>query len=204
MLNVLMIWVACTSGEATPEPAPEPAPAPAPAPDPALLEIEAVAAAESAAKAAGGALKKRLMAAMAEGGPEAAVKACADEAQGLTALALSGKKARAGRASLRRRNARNEGPDWVQAWLREQGERPAEGTPGISAAHQDGDEVVGRFLAPIAVEGACLACHGVPEQIPAEVAAILAERYPDDQATGYAVGDLRGALWAEVRLPVGP
>ena len=50
----------------------------------------------------------------------------------------------------------------------------------------------------------CLACHGAPEQIPAEVAAILAERYPDDQATGYAVGDLRGALWAEVRLPVGP
>lgn len=203
MLNVLMMWVACANTE--PEPVAEAeAGAEAPARDPALLEIEAVQAAEAAAKAAGGALKTRLMAAMAEGGPEAAVTACADEAQGITALALSGTQARAGRASLRRRNARNEGPDWVKAWLTEQGERPAAGAAGISAAHQDGDVVVGRFLTPIAVEAPCLSCHGDQAQIPPEVAEILAARYPDDQATGYAAGDLRGALWAEARVPVAP
>ena len=30
-----------------------------------------------------------------------------------------------------------------------------------------------------------------------ELSAVLAERYPDDQATGYAAGDLKGAIWAE-------
>jgi len=198
MLTV-MIWMGCAGA-----PEPEPAPEPAPTADPALREIEAVQAAESAAKAAGGALKERLLAAMAEGGPEGAVTACADEAQGLTALALAGTGARAGRASLRTRNARNTGPDWVQAWLTEQGERPAAGVQKLSAAHIDGDTVVGRFIAPIAVGGVCLTCHGPAEAIPAEVQAVLASRYPDDKATGYAEGDLRGALWAEVRLPVSP
>jgi len=28
----------------------------------------------------------------------------------------------------------------------------------------------------------------------------LASKFPDDQATGYALGDLRGALWAEVAV----
>jgi hypothetical protein len=30
--------------------------------------------------------------------------------------------------------------------------------------------------------------------IPASVKAVLARRYPNDQATGYNVGDLRGAV----------
>jgi hypothetical protein len=30
---------------------------------------------------------------------------------------------------------------------------------------------------------------------------VLAEKYPGDQATGYAVGDLRGLAWVE--LPAG-
>ena len=45
----------------------------------------------------------------------------------------------------------------------------------------------------------CLTCHGPVEAIPPEVRAVLRKRYPSDQATGYSVGDLRGAAWAEVR-----
>ncbi|MFT4974681.1 MAG: hypothetical protein ACI8S6_000564 [Myxococcota bacterium] len=198
MLSVL-IWLGCGT---VPEEAVAPPVEAVAVTDPALLEIEAVAAAEAAAKAAGGALKKRLMSALAEGGPEHAVGVCADEAQGLTALSLVGQRARAGRASLRTRNPGNVGPEWVAAWLTEQGERPAAGVTGLSSAHRDGDVVVGRFLAPIPVEAPCLSCHGGPDQIAPAVAAVLSERYPKDQAVGYAEGDLRGALWAEVRLPV--
>ncbi len=32
----------------------------------------------------------------------------------------------------------------------------------------------------------------------AEAAAALAKSYPDDRATGFAVGDLRGVLWVEL------
>lgn len=165
------------------------------------VELAAIAAAESAAQAVGAALKGRLQGAMSSGGPGLAVSACADESQGLAALALRGSRARAGRASLRLRNPQNDGPDWVQAWLREQGERPSSGVEGLSVAHQDGEVVVGRYLAPITVEGVCLHCHGDPSQIPEAVRSVLSSRYPNDQATGYAVGDLRGAIWAEARVP---
>jgi hypothetical protein len=43
-------------------------------------------------------------------------------------------------------------------------------------------------------KGFCLQCHGPGENISAEVAAILAERYPDDGATGHEKGDLRGLV----------
>jgi len=83
-------------------------------------------------------------------------------------------------------------PDWVAAWLRQQGERPVEGVEGIR-----GEAGPARFLAPIGVEPICLNCHGPAASIPPDVRAALSELYPDDRAIGYAVGDLRGALWAE-------
>jgi len=45
---------------------------------------------------------------------------------------------------------------------------------------------------------ACVVCHGDPAQIPDAVLAALAARYPDDRATGFAEGDLRGWFWVEV------
>lgn len=41
----------------------------------------------------------------------------------------------------------------------------------------------------------CLNCHGNPNQISEEVQSILKQEYPDDKATGYKVGDLRG-MWS--------
>lgn len=41
-------------------------------------------------------------------------------------------------------------------------------------------------------------CHGPGNSIPDTVRAMLAARYPDDRATGYAVGDLRGAISVQV------
>jgi hypothetical protein len=45
-----------------------------------------------------------------------------------------------------------------------------------------------RYLRRIRVEAACLACHGPVDRRPA----FVAQRYPDDRAHGFAVGDLRG------------
>jgi hypothetical protein len=39
----------------------------------------------------------------------------------------------------------------------------------------------------------CLTCHG--PTLAADVAAAVAARYPRDEATGFAAGDLRGALY---------
>ncbi len=186
---MFVFWLACSG---SPEPAVDQAPAvqPVPAPE----EAAALAQAEAAAKGLGKALKNHLVKKLEEGGPAVGLQACSEDAIGLGALVAGTHRARVGRASLRKRNPNNDGPDWVGAWLQEQGERPAEGVVGV---HEVVDGTA-RFLAPIPVGGECLVCHG--SALDDAVVAELAARYPDDEATGYEVGDLRGALWAEVTV----
>jgi hypothetical protein len=204
-MTPLIAWlVACGGGEAPAPPseaAPEPAveaTAPAPASD---ADALALASAETAARAVGRTLKERLTGVMSADGPVAGIEVCSAEAQGLTAQIGSEHGARVGRSSLRLRNPANAAPPWVEAWLRQQGERPAEGVGGFSRIEEEGDARFARFVAPIAVEAPCVACHGPADALPATVTGLIRERYPSDAATGYNVGDLRGALWAEVALP---
>ena len=58
-----------------------------------------------------------------------------------------------------------------------------------------------RLLRPIVVAAPCLTCHGAPANIDPEVRRLLAERYPNDQATGYRTGDFRGAVWVRIAAP---
>jgi len=44
----------------------------------------------------------------------------------------------------------------------------------------------------VPTEGVCLACHG--QNISPEVQTKLNELYPDDKATGYSLGQVRGAI----------
>lgn len=157
---------------------------------------EATARANAAADDLARTLRARRLAAMSEGGPALAVRVCADEAQRMAAEVAARHGARVGRSSLRLRNPADAPPEWVAAWLAAQGERFATGITGFARV-EDGQA---RVLRPIVVEGPCLGCHGPAESIAPEVAALLRERYPGDAATGYRIGDLRGALWAEADL----
>lgn len=40
----------------------------------------------------------------------------------------------------------------------------------------------------------CLNCHGSAANIPPGIKARLAQEYPHDRATGYALGQVRGAI----------
>lgn len=159
---------------------------------------DALARAEAAAKKLGGALRTRLVDAMNQGGAPSAVRVCADEAPGIAAAIQKETGASLGRASLRPRNPNSAAPAWVGAWLAAQGERKAEGVAGMSAVVDTERGRMARVIKPITIEAACLSCHGAPGTISPEVSAVLQARYPSDRATGYAIGDLRGALWAEV------
>jgi len=53
-----------------------------------------------------------------------------------------------------------------------------------------------RYVRPIYVEPACLACHGEKETIPD----FIKKKYPEDKAFGFKEGDLRGIM--EVWIPV--
>jgi hypothetical protein len=57
------------------------------------------------------------------------------------------------------------------------------------------------YMKPIFIAGPiCLQCHGVSDKLSPDVADKLKELYPYDQATGYALGDLRGAI--SVKIPI--
>lgn len=193
MLPLILFVLACSGGE---EPTPPPPPAPPVAADGAADAL-ALARANEAATTLAQNLRTRLQAELAKGDLAAAARACAEEAQAITAQVRGEQQVRVGRASLRLRNASNGGPTWVRDWLTTTGERPAEGVPPVSEVRDTEDGRVARVIRPIAVEAPCLACHGPSGGIDPGIQSLLAERYPNDQATGYALGDLRGALWAE-------
>jgi hypothetical protein len=135
--------------------------------------------------------KQELMHALTEGmatGPESAIAACSIQAPGIAA-ALSVDGVRVGRTSHRLRNSANEGPEWVAPILARYLEREAR--PVIVTLD---DDRVG-YVEPIMLAPLCTSCHG--ESIAPGVADAIAERYPDDEATGFAIGDLRGVFWVE-------
>lgn len=51
-----------------------------------------------------------------------------------------------------------------------------------------------RYMKAIPTQAMCLQCHGNSDEIKPSVKALLKELYPNDQATGYAVGQVRGAV----------
>lgn len=123
------------------------------------------------------------------GGPAGAIDVCKVEAPRIAQAVAREKGVMIGRTSDRLRNPGNSAPAWAAALL---ADKPAE--PRI-AANPDGS--LGVTL-PIRLMATCLACHGTPEQIDEPTRAALARAYPEDRATGYADGDLRGWFWVEV------
>ncbi len=102
-----------------------------------------------------------------------------------------------GRTSLKLRNPETNTPDqWEREVLAQFEERKASGEPVESIAYSETVEADGnrtfRFMKAIPTAEVCLACHG--SDITPEVAAEIDRYYPNDQARGYEVGDIRGAF----------
>jgi hypothetical protein len=141
-------------------------------------------------------LSERLLAAMSEGGPEHAIAFCAQEAEPLTASVVGDMGAGwdVRRTTLCTRNPANE-PDRLEV-------EALEFFHAAEAAGQDlpqdlvqrtpaGDY---RYYRPLLTATLCVQCHGPVEGLDSAVVRVLADRYPDDQATGYEQGDLRGLI----------
>jgi len=167
-------------------------------------ELQARRIADEAANQLAGTLMGRLQAALDADGVEAGAKVCAEMAQSITADVGARHGATVARTALRVRNPANRPDRFEKDWLITQQERVESGRFAEShyevVATADGKRVL-RHLRPILFPGGiCVQCHGSVAEIPEEVKAFLHERYPDDEATGYAAGDLRGAI--SVRVPI--
>ena len=161
-----------------------------------------VALARHAARGLGGELKGRLQAAMREGGPVAAVDVCQKEAPEIATKVSQELELEVGRTALRVRNAANAPDDWERAQLEafktamEAGEDPA-GLEASEVFEAEGQTVL-RWMKPIPMGKVCATCHG--SDIAPEVQAAVAAAYPEDAATGFEAGELRGAF--TVTVPV--
>ncbi len=132
-------------------------------------------------------------------GPAAAVAVCRDLAPEIASRLSRQSGTRISRISSRFRNPQNLPEPWQRQALDQlQNEMPDPATRAFSdpaalpeqfAVDARGEA---RYLKAIAIAPLCLTCHG--EQLSETVRGQLAEHYPHDRATGYQLGELRGAF----------
>lgn len=156
--------------------------------------------AEAAATLLSEQLSGELRAAMAAGGTVAAISVCKARAPAIAAEIEAETGVKIGRTALRLRNQTNAPDAWEFEMLREFEARHAAGEPlsAMSAQRLERDTL--RWVRPIPMGDMCASCHGAREALADDTRQALAQSYPDDGATGFAVGDLRGAFTARVPL----
>ncbi len=171
--------------------------------DEALSEADrelAVERGEPAAGALAQGLVGRLSAALDEGGPAYAVEFCSQEAIPLTrsieAEMENGLELK--RTTLRWRNPDNAPDPWEEAALQymQELEETEEGAPeAITGPGPDGTL---RYYRTLRTGPQCLACHGGEADLDPEAARLIADAYPEDQATGYTEGEFRGLIRVQI------
>lgn len=148
--------------------------------------------AKLATQALGGGLKTALEAALKTGDPVNALSICNTQALAIANQVSVEQGIEVSRVSLKNRNPNNAANAWQTNVLHDFETRKTAGEDpsNLSYSAVVGDEF--RFMKAIPTGEVCLACHG--QTISPAVSAKLAELYPQDKATGYIVGDLRGAF----------
>lgn len=156
------------------------------------------AAAKAAITDLAGALQKEMKGAMQTGGPVAAIGLCKTRAMPITQEVASDQGLSLSRVSLNNRNPANQPNEWQAAVLKDFEQQKSAGKDIGALAWSETVSIDGerefRFMKAIPTQAVCLNCHGT--SISPEVSEILAVLYPDDRATGYQEGDIRGAFVA--------
>jgi len=141
------------------------------------------------------ALSSALQGAMSSGGVEKAMNYCNISAMPLTDSLSDVYNARVKRTALKYRNPQNKPTEAEEKMLNAYMTQAAENqemSPEVKLL----DENHIAFYAPIKTMGLCLTCHGtVGESLTEENYETIKALYPEDQAVGFEMGDLRG-MWS--------
>lgn len=132
-------------------------------------------------------LSGKLMEAMSQG-PVEAIAVCQTQATKIAMDVGKEQGVKIGRVGVRLRNPSNTGPAWAAAMIASKQDTP------VFANLSNGNAAA---LLPIKLQAQCLMCHGPKEQIAPVIQNQLTRLYPDDQATGFQEGELRGWFWIE-------
>ncbi len=145
------------------------------------------------AKQFAGTLKPQLVKAMKQGGPVHAIEVCAEQAPTIAQQLSQDTGWTIKRVSLKSRNAKTATPDaWEESVLKEFDKQQAKGVKVSKLTASNLQNGTFRFMKAQGVQGVCLTCHG--NNIQPSVRQALRKHYPDDNATGYSLGQVRGAL----------
>ncbi|HLE08003.1 MAG TPA: DUF3365 domain-containing protein [Thermodesulfobacteriota bacterium] len=169
-----------------------------------LSEEEAIGKSREIAKNLSNELQDALAAAFGQGDFLKGIEACSTTAQKITRDFQDTTGYYIRRVSLRYRNQSNS-PDPYEKEVLNEFERLGK-AGNITEDHEDykvtfeeGARYI-RYLKPIITKELCLSCHGGEDDIPDSVKRFIQTVYPQDMATGYKAGDVRGAI--SIRIPV--
>ena len=143
-----------------------------------------------------GTLKGELEAGIKAGGPVKALEICSTKAPQISEKITTEKAMQVSRVSLKNRSPANAPNVWQKMVLENFATRKAAGADPTTlefseiVEHQGHKEF--RFMKAIPTGGVCLACHG--ENLAKGVQETITTLYPDDKATGFKSGDIRGAF----------
>lgn len=102
------------------------------------------------------------------------------------------------RTSLKLRSPANAPDGWIEQVMNDFEKRKENGEAAKAIAHTEVRDGKFYLVKAIPTKAACLACHGT--DVANDVKATLAELYPNDKATGFSVGDIRGVFVASKEL----
>lgn len=133
-----------------------------------------------------------------KGGPEEAMAVCREKAPQMAKAGSEKTGWNIRRVSLKNRNP-NATPDaWEKAALEEFAQRQAAGQAPATLEKgeliTEGTVPTYRYIKALPTQTLCLSCHGNPDNFSPSFKAKLHALYPHDKATGYAPGEIRGAI----------
>ena len=135
---------------------------------------------------------------IAKGGPASAVDVCREKAPQMAKAASAQTGWAIRRVSLRNRNPKAVPDAWERAALEDFDRRAGAGESPATlekweVVNTDGREEY-RYMKALPVQPLCVSCHGPVGELGPGVAEKLKAHYPQDLGTGYAVGQIRGAI----------
>lgn len=135
---------------------------------------------------------------IAKGGPESAIGVCRNKAPEMARNASQQTGWTIRRVSLKNRNPKAVPDAWERAALQDFDRRAAAGDSPATLEKaelvSEGGQSVARYMRALPVQQLCLQCHGQTASMSDAVRAKLTALYPDDQAVGYSIGQIRGAM----------
>jgi len=165
---------------------------------PVMANSDPAAEPRSIVKEFGGQLVPTLKNSMKENGPVGSIDVCHIKAPAIAKELSLKHNWDVNRVSLKPRGATATPDAWETATLKWFEQQIAAGADPkklekFEIVRENGKEVK-RYMKPVMTAGLCLTCHGTDTQIPDAVKQKIAEVYPNDKATGYGTGQVRGAF----------